>query len=767
MTPEERKALFASVVGVVRGSTALAAKDIDFYKSLDKDVAESMSGVTSDIVSMINSVLSSIDEHCEPLENDKESFSNSWNDISNVIDNLFEKSDRSLDILNRRLHAEQDGGANNTNGPNMQYLDQFGGNQEGGNTKIEKPQLNFKTPVDNSETHPFHPLLKEKPNALVPLDESVILTPATENEPEHYLQPYEYEIDHEEYNENILKVAEPIPSISWEDSQATWIDNVESLKEMITELKQFQEIAIDLEHHDYRSYYGIVCLMQISTREKDYIVDTITLRDDLYILNEIFTDPKVTKVLHGAFMDIIWLQRDLGLYVVSLFDTFHASRAVGLPKHSLAYLLEKYAHFKTSKKYQLADWRVRPLSKAMTAYARADTHFLLNIFDKLRNELISSNKLSGVLMESRNVAKRRFEYSSFRPKQFSKTVYSNITDQKPWKSLMFKYNIPMDKELLVKELYNWRELIARRDDESPRYIMPNQIIASLAAYTPVDALGVVSVNNMVTDHVRSNSKILANMIKDCLVTMKEQNKNGGITDSNETVSQVKDITNSHDINYINKVPTAQIESMNNIFGELIGNYNFVSSNGNENKSNGISTNSNYFGELSNDKIIKYGNEKDNGVKTEVTNEELENRELEYKRQLQLLEDIDLEIPVLNETTDKFQLETEIATENTNEISIENMEEKLAPTEDLDEVIVLRKVKRDNNNQKGPKPSSEDSTTTAIDYSKNSKILSNDNKRKRTKNNKRKFDPFSSIEEGVKGMKKRKSGTRGKNVSFKR
>lgn len=106
------------------------------------------------------------------------------------------------------------------------------------------------------------------------------------------------------------------------------------------ELKKSSEIAVDLEHHDFRSYYGLVCLMQISTRTQDYIVDTIALRDDLKMLNEVFTNPLITKVFHGAFMDIIWLQRDLGLYIVSLFDTFHASKALGLPKHSLAYLLE-------------------------------------------------------------------------------------------------------------------------------------------------------------------------------------------------------------------------------------------------------------------------------------------------------------------------------------------------------------------------------------------------------------------------------------------
>ena len=36
--------------------------------------------------------------------------------------------------------------------------------------------------------------------------------------------------------------------------------------------------------------------MQISTREEDFIVDTLKLRDELYVLNEVFTDPNILKV---------------------------------------------------------------------------------------------------------------------------------------------------------------------------------------------------------------------------------------------------------------------------------------------------------------------------------------------------------------------------------------------------------------------------------------------------------------------------------------
>ena len=38
----------------------------------------------------------------------------------------------------------------------------------------------------------------------------------------------------------------------------------------------------------------------------------------------------------------------------------------------------------TDKKYQLADWRVRPLPEELMLYARMDTHYLLYIYDCLK-----------------------------------------------------------------------------------------------------------------------------------------------------------------------------------------------------------------------------------------------------------------------------------------------------------------------------------------------------------------------------------------------
>uniref|UniRef100_A0A2C9KIB5 3'-5' exonuclease domain-containing protein n=1 Tax=Biomphalaria glabrata TaxID=6526 RepID=A0A2C9KIB5_BIOGL len=99
--------------------------------------------------------------------------------------------------------------------------------------------------------------------------------------------------------------------------------------------------------------------MQISTRQKDYIIDTLALRNELYLINDVFTDPSITKVFHGADSDIQWLQRDFGVYVVNMFDTGQAARVLGFSRFSLAHLMMNYCHIEADKQFQLADWRIR------------------------------------------------------------------------------------------------------------------------------------------------------------------------------------------------------------------------------------------------------------------------------------------------------------------------------------------------------------------------------------------------------------------------
>jgi hypothetical protein len=76
------------------------------------------------------------------------------------------------------------------------------------------------------------------------------------------------------------------------------VDTLATFREMLEHLASAAEVAIDLEHHDYRTYRGISCLMQISSRERDFIVDILdpVVRDNAQELNVVFTDPSIVKV---------------------------------------------------------------------------------------------------------------------------------------------------------------------------------------------------------------------------------------------------------------------------------------------------------------------------------------------------------------------------------------------------------------------------------------------------------------------------------------
>ena len=299
-----------------------------------------------------------------------------------------------------------------------------------------------------------------------------------------YKHPYAAEIEALHYPSDVYSASPPIPYSDPNESGAIFVDTEEAVQEMLEELKNAKEIAIDLEHNDRNSFVGLVCLMQISTREKDWIVDTLKpWRENLQILNEVFADPKIVKVFHGANMDMIWLQRDLGLYVVGLFDTYHASCALQFPGKSLKYLLERFAGFHAQKQFQMADWRVRPLPPHLIDYARSDTHYLLYIYDELRNMLLEAstpqeNLISTVLEASKVETLQIYERPVYDPE--------NGLGPLGWFSMLMQRSSRFDNEQfgVFRALHEWRDKKARDLDEGHSSIMSNQILWNIAESMP-------------------------------------------------------------------------------------------------------------------------------------------------------------------------------------------------------------------------------------------------------------------------------------------
>ncbi|KAI9728478.1 MAG: exosome nuclease subunit [Chrysothrix sp. TS-e1954] len=508
-----QKRIGEAVVNTTRTATRIAAEDIAFHRSSNPTIGLQLDQRSARLLSLTEKLIRRATSSAKQLSlRTVDDVDSSLPKVIDVADSLLERVDTSLDEftgLVKRAAVDEPG---ETRAPKARKFQASSALPE--NT-TPKPQLQFDVAPANHETKPFRPYLTSKPHAIVPLEESLKLSQNSEGF-EQYEHPYRTEIERYDYPRNVYQRQEPVHYHPFETTTAKLVEGFEDVRLMLAELKNAKEIAIDLEHHEVHSYIGLVSLMQISTRDQDWIVDTLKpWRRKLEILNEVFADPSIVKVFHGAYMDMIWLQRDLGIYVVGLFDTHHASRVLHYPGGSLAFLLKKFIDFDAQKQYQTADWRLRPLPSEMFDYARSDTHFLLYIYDCMRNELIDNSNsavedgdlVADVLVRSKNVALNRYEHPIY------DDTYAGRRNG--WFSLLAKHPSELSKnELAVfARVHRWRDEVARQEDEGIRYIMPSHVIFNIARAQPKDRAALLGACHPISQIVRMRSDELLHVVQ--------------------------------------------------------------------------------------------------------------------------------------------------------------------------------------------------------------------------------------------------------------
>ena len=429
--------LLKKVLTAAKKSNELGSPDQIAHHQTDSEVRQKLGKLQSGIKKMLSSIVRFVSPETDSTD---------YNDIVEAADQCLEHVAKGLDTLKGNISQPL---------PVLSRVTNY---------ELPKPQLKFPVTIDNSKTR-FVPILKEKPNALSELNPN---TP----------HPYRHEIEHLQFKQTQL-FSQETSIKQLEEIPLQIVQSQEEFEAMLSELKQAKEIAVDLEHHNFRSYQGFLCLMQVSTREKDYVVDPFPIWNEMHKLLPVFTDPEIVKVFHGADMDVVWLQRDFGLYIVNMFDTGRASRKLMFPKFSLAYLLQSICDVKTDKSYQLADWRVRPLTPDMIMYARMDTHYLLYIYDVLKQKLTKKacqlkmhelELIREVFQDSKEVCLKKYE------KPDLKRV--GITKKPEFMSI--------EERVLLEDLMEWRDEAARQEDESPSYILSGKLLTELACRPPKD-----------------------------------------------------------------------------------------------------------------------------------------------------------------------------------------------------------------------------------------------------------------------------------------
>ena len=159
---------------------------------------------------------------------------------------------------------------------------------------------------------------------------------------------------------------------------------------------------------------------------------------------------------------------------------------------------------KVDKRFQLSDWRIRPLPLEMVRYARQDTHYLLYVFDRIRIDLEKQN-----IGTVREIFKRSRELSlmQYRKRDFDEEDYMNIYKKKNRK----KFNSQQLEAF--KLLFAWRDQVARHEDECTDYVCPNHTLLQISEILPREKQGILACFSYEPALVKQNLQLIHKIIK--------------------------------------------------------------------------------------------------------------------------------------------------------------------------------------------------------------------------------------------------------------
>jgi ribonuclease D len=190
-------------------------------------------------------------------------------------------------------------------------------------------------------------------------------------------------------------------------SLPTILTTATEVADFAAELATCETVAVDLEADSLHNYQEKVCLLQFTTAQRTVLIDPLAIAD-LDPLKSMFANPDQRKIFHAADYDIRSLGRDFDISVRGLFDTMISCQFLGEERFGLADVLGKYFGVELNKRFQRADWSLRPMSDDMIRYAAEDTRYLPDLARLLENKLQEKGRLEWVREECALLEQVRF-----------------------------------------------------------------------------------------------------------------------------------------------------------------------------------------------------------------------------------------------------------------------------------------------------------------------------------------------------------------------
>ena len=271
-------------------------------------------------------------------------------------------------------------------------------------------------------------------------------------------------------------------------------------------LRKESILALDTEASSFHRYKERICLIQLSTRDKTWLIDPLAI-DDMTSFGKALEDPRIEWVIHDADYDLRMLKKMWGFRAVNVFDTMISVELLNEPELGLAANLKKHFGVELNKKFQKADWSKRPLSAEMLAYAAMDTTYLIGLRDILKKELEAKGRMTW--------AQEEFEALVHIP-------FAPVEEEPAFLRIKGAKALKPRQLAVLRELHAWRESVAEKLDRAPFMVLGNDVMLDASKEPPADLQSLASRKGVGESVITRNGPAIMSAIERGLALPKEE-----------------------------------------------------------------------------------------------------------------------------------------------------------------------------------------------------------------------------------------------------
>lgn len=261
----------------------------------------------------------------------------------------------------------------------------------------------------------------------------------------------------------------------------TYIDNDADLVEACKDLQSRPYICVDTEFHRETTYYPELALIQVSDGEATLCIDPLAVRD-LSPLLALFSDARITKVLHACHQDMEIFLHSFDQLPTPVFDTQVAAGLLGYGEQvGYAALIKTVLDVDIDKSQTRTDWLKRPLNKKQIEYAASDVYYLAQAYDIMLERLQTLQRLDWLQDDFAELS----QSDPYRPH----------VDQM-WKKVKGHQQLRSQQLAILQALAAWRERQGQQRNKPRRRILPDEVLIDICKQKPRTPEDILALRSM-------------------------------------------------------------------------------------------------------------------------------------------------------------------------------------------------------------------------------------------------------------------------------